>query len=69
MTNRVSSYFPRSGHSATETEFNNMNTRKLKRQRNPVTIYDLVAKIGTNMYEILTDYTRLYYRAPAKIHT
>ena len=28
MVNRVSSYFPKGGHSATETELKNMNTRK-----------------------------------------
>ena len=32
MVNRVSSYFPKGGHSATQTELkNNMNTRKVKR--------------------------------------
>ena len=35
MVNRVSSYFPKGGHSATETELkNNINTRKVKRHRN-----------------------------------
>ena len=34
MVNRVSSYFPKGGHSATETELkNNLNTRKVKRHR------------------------------------
>ena len=34
MVNRMSSYFPKGGHSATETELKNMNTRKVKRNRN-----------------------------------
>ena len=35
MVNRVSSYFPKGGHSATETELkSNMNTHKVKRHRN-----------------------------------
>ena len=35
MVNRVSSYFPKGGHSATQTEIKiNMNTRKVKRHRN-----------------------------------
>ena len=35
MVNRVSSFFPKSGHSATQTELKtNMNTRKVKRHRN-----------------------------------
>ena len=34
MVNPVSSYCPKGGHSATETEKNNMNTRKVKRHRN-----------------------------------
>ena len=34
MVNRVSSYFPKDSHSATETELkNNMNTRKVKRHQ------------------------------------
>ena len=38
MYNPVSSYFPKSGHSATQTEVKkNMNTRKVKRHRNPDT--------------------------------
>ena len=41
MVNRVSSYFPKGGHSATETEIkNNMNTRKVKRHRNSDTKSD-----------------------------
>ena len=35
MVNRVSSFFPKGGHSATQTELKtNMNTRKVKRHRN-----------------------------------
>ena len=35
MVNRVSSYFPNGGHSATKTELkNNMNTHKVKRDPN-----------------------------------
>ena len=33
MVNRVTSYFPKGGHSATETELKK-NTRKVKRHRN-----------------------------------
>ena len=36
MVNRVSSYFPKGGHSATQTELNNMNLRKVNRHRNSV---------------------------------
>ena len=35
MVNRVSSFFPKDGHSATETELkNNMNTHNVKRHQN-----------------------------------
>ena len=34
MVNRVSSYFPKDGHSAAETELKNVNIRKVKRHRN-----------------------------------
>ena len=34
MVNRVSSFFPKGGHSATETELKYMNTRMVKRHRN-----------------------------------
>ena len=34
MVNRVSSYFPKGGHSATKTELNDIYTRKVKRPRN-----------------------------------
>ena len=36
MVNRVSSYFPKGGHSATETK-NNINTHKVKRHRKQTT--------------------------------
>ena len=34
MVNRVSSYFPKGGHSDIETELNNMNTCKVKHHLN-----------------------------------
>ena len=34
MVNRMSSYFPKGGQSATRTELNNMNIRNVKRHRN-----------------------------------
>ena len=57
MVNRVSSYFPKGGHSATQTELKiiNMNTRKVKRHRNSDTKTENHNKI-TALDRYLMDY-------------
>ena len=53
MVNRVNSYFPKGGHSATETELKNMNTRKVKRHQNLNKEPQQNYRIGTVSNELL----------------